>query len=143
MQVHIGPVPAASVSTWVAYARTALTQVVDEPGSEGVWLPEDTVGTFEDFLDSWEAAARTEDPVRWSADIAPDEAEYLSHAFFRIATNLAAQAEERGHSLAPAEGQEFYRELVRAFLGALDTEGHGSQEFAEHLRSFWPGLEQE
>jgi hypothetical protein len=143
VRVQIGPVPAASVSAWVAYARKALAQVVDEPGGEGVWLPDDTVTTFEQFLDSWEAASRAEDPVRWSAEIAPDEAEYLSHAFFRIATNLAAQAEDRGYALAPPEGQEFYRELVRAFLDALDTEGHGSQEFAEHLRSFWPGLEQE
>ncbi len=33
--------------------------------------------------------------------------------------------------------------LVTSFLAALETEGQGSQEFSEHLRSFWPGLEEE
>ena len=31
--------------------------------------------------------------------------------------------------------------LVTSFLHALEAEGQGSQEFSEHLRSFWPGLE--
>jgi hypothetical protein len=45
--------------------------------------------------------------------------------------------------MAPPESDEFYKALVTSFLTALDEEGHGSQEFSEHLRSFWPGLEGE
>ena len=131
---------ATSVTAWVGYARKALDEVVGEPGSDGVWIPDDTLATFSGYLDQWEVAATGVDELHWSADIAADEAEYLSHAFFRVASNLAARAEERGYTMAPPESQEFYRALVTSFLAALDAEGHGSQEFSEHLRSFWPGL---
>ena len=141
VRVQIGPVSATSVTAWVGYARKALDAVVGEPGSDGVWLPDDTVATFVRYLDDWEAAASGVDEVRWEHEIPADEAEYLSHAFFRIASNLAARAEERGYSEAPPESEEFYRSLVTSFLRALEAEGQGSQEFSEHLRSFWPGLE--
>jgi hypothetical protein len=143
VRVQIGPVPATSVTAWVGYARKALDAVVDEPGGDGVWLPDDTIATFLRFLDDWERTAGRDDVFRWTSDIPADEAEYLSHAFFRVASNLAARAEERGYRMAPPEGDEFYHALVRSFLDALDDEGQGSQEFAEHLRSFWPGLEED
>jgi hypothetical protein len=143
VRVQIGPVSATSVTAWVGFARKSLDEVADEPGGEGVWLPEDTVATFVRYLDGWETAAAGDDEMRWAADIPADEAEYLLHAFFRIASNLAKRAEDRGYALAPPEGDEFYRALVTSFLTALDDEGHGSQEFSEHLRSFWPGLEEE
>ena len=143
VRVQIGPVTATSVTAWVSYAREALDGVVDEPGSDGVWLPEDTVVTFLRYLDDWEAAATGVEEMRWEHEIRADEAEYLSHAFFRIASNLATRAEERGYTVAPPEAEEFYRSLVSAFLGALEAEGRGSQEFSEHLRSFWPGMEED
>lgn len=141
MRVQIGPVSATSVTAWVGYARKALDETVDAPGGDGVWLPDDTVATFVHYLDEWEKAAAGVDEVRWTAEIPADEAEYLSHAFFRIASNLANRAEERGYTLAPPVSEEFYRALVTSFLTALKEEGHGSDEFSEHLRSFWPGLE--
>ncbi len=140
VRVSIGPVASSSVTAWVGYARKALAEVIDEPGGDGVWLPDDTVATFEHYLDDWEHTAGEADPFRWTDEVPSEEAEYLSHAFFRIVTNLAAQAEERGYALAPESGDEFYRALVSGFLDALEAEGHGSEEFAEHLRSFWPGL---
>jgi hypothetical protein len=141
--VEIGPVPAASVTAWVGYARKALDEVIGEPGGAGVWIPEDTVATFTSYLDQWEVAATGVDEVHWTSEVPADEAEYLTHGFFRIASNLAARAEERGYTMAPPEGDEFYKALVTSFLAALDEEGHGSQEFSEHLRSFWPGLEKD
>jgi hypothetical protein len=141
--VEIGPVPSTSVTAWVGYARKALDEVIGEPGSDGVWIPDDTVATFTGYLDQWEAAATGVDELHWASDIPADEAEYLSHAFFRIVSNLANRADERGWSMAPPESEEFYRALVGAFLTALDEEGSGSAEFSEHLRSFWPGLEKD
>ena len=141
MHVDIGPVSATSVMAWVGYARKALDEVVGEPGSDDVWLPDDTQATFVTYLDRWEEAAVGVDEVHWSGEIPAEEAEYLSHAFFRVASNLANRADQRGFALAPPESQAFYRALVTAFLAALDAEGQGSREFAEHLRSFWPGLE--
>jgi hypothetical protein len=141
VRVQIGPVSATSVTAWVGYARKSLEEVVGEPGGDGVWLPDDTMATFMSYLDQWENAANGVDEMRWEADVPADEAEYLLHAFFRVVSNLANKAEERGFALAPPEGEEFYRALVASFLAALKEEGHGSEEFAEHLRSFWPGLE--
>jgi hypothetical protein len=143
VRVEIGPVSATSVTAWVGYARKALDEVVGEPGSDGVWIPDDTMATFAGYLDQWEGAAKGVDEFQWASEIPADEAEYLSHAFFRIASNLANRAEERGYSMAPPEGDEFYKALVVSFLAALDAEGPSSQEFSEHLRSFWPGLEGE
>jgi hypothetical protein len=139
--VEIGPVSADSVTAWVGYARKALDEVVGEPGSDGVWIPDDTIATFTSYLDQWEDAATGVDELHWTSEIPADEAEYLSHAFFRIASNLANKAEERGFAMAPPESDEFYKALVTSFLAALDAEGQSSQEFSEHLRSFWPGLE--
>jgi hypothetical protein len=141
--VEIGPVSAASVTAWVGYARKALDEVVGEPGSDGVWIPDDTLGTFAHYLDLWESAAAGVDEFQWASEIPADEAEYLSHAFFRIVSNLANRADERGFPMAPPESEEFYRALVTSFLAALDAAGPSSQEFSEHLRSFWPGLEGE
>jgi hypothetical protein len=141
VRVQIGPVSSSSVTSWVGYARKALDDVLSEPGGEGVWLPDDTVETFRKYLTTWEDEAATGDPFRWEAEIAADEAEYLSHAFFRVASHLAARADERGYTMAPPEGDEFYQALVESFLAALDSEGNSSQEFSEHLRSFWPGLD--
>lgn len=143
MRVQIGPVSSGSVTAWVGYARTALDDVVTEPGGDGVWLPEDTVETFRKYLTSWEDEAASCEEFRWASDIPADEAEYLSHAFFRIASHLATRASERGYPMAPPESDEYYKALVEAFLGALDAEGNSSQEFSEHLRSFWPGLERD
>ena len=144
VRVQIGPVSATSVTAWVGYARKSLDEIVDEPGGEGVWLPDDTVDTFVHYLDEWEQAAAGVDEVRWASEIPADEAEYLSHAFFRIASNLANRADERGEAdlrTPMRQSEEFYRALVTSFLAALKAEGHGSDEFSEHLRSFWPGLE--
>lgn len=143
MQIRLGPVTASSVTAWVGYARKALDEILTGPGGEGVWLPEDTADTFRAYLDAWEQEAVGQDEFRWSADIPADEAEYLSHAFFRIASHLSAKAEQQGHALAPPESEEFYQALVRSFLAALDGEGTSSQEFSEHLRSFWPGMEED
>ncbi len=141
MLVDIGPVTSSSVTSWVGYARKALDEVIGDPGTDDVWIPEDTVATFTRYLDTWEAEAAHLDSFHWTSDIPADEAEYLSHAFFRIASNLSARADERGYTMAPPESEEFYRALVTSFLAALAEEGSGSAEFSEHLRSFWPGLE--
>jgi hypothetical protein len=141
VRLQIGPVSATSVRAWVGYAREALAEVLGDPGTDDIWIPQDTVTTFEHYLDEWEAAATGVEEMQWEHEIPADEAEYLSHAFFRIASNLAARAEQRGHAAAPPAAEEFYRCLVTGFLGALEAEGRGSQEFSEHLRSFWPGME--
>ena len=76
----------------------------------------------------------------WEGEVPREEAEYLFHAFFRVATHLSAEAETRGPR-APEGSDRFYRCLVAGLLTALDQEGDATSEFSEHLRAFWPGLE--
>jgi hypothetical protein len=141
-QVHVrlGPLPSDSARSWIGYARDVLAAVPTEAGGEGVWLPADAVAGFEQFLDDWALAADESDTFRWRGEIPREQAEYLFHAFFRVATHLSARAETTG-PMAPVESEPFYRTLVGGLLTALDQEGDATSEFSEHLRAFWPGLE--
>lgn len=140
VHVQLGPLPAVHVTAWIGYAREVLDAVPSEAGGGGIWLPANAVAGFRRYLDDWARTADTKDPFTWEGDVPRDEAEYLFHAFFRVATHLSARAEHAG-SQAPAESDPFYRMLVGGLLTALDQEGDATSEFSEHLRSFWPGLE--
>ena len=141
-QVHVqlGPLPSKGALIWIDYARQVLSSVPTEAGGEGVWLPADAVAGFERYLDAWSDAAHESDSFAWEGEVAREEAEYLFHAFFRVATHLSAQAEASG-PMAPEGSDAFYRALVGGLLTALDQEGDATSEFSEHLRAFWPGLE--
>ena len=103
-------------------------------------LPDDLLGSFRHYLDEWEQAANRAPQFRWEAQIEGETAEYLVHAFYRIVTRLAEEAERRGWSLMPEEADEFYTALVRAVVSGLGDEGPSAAEFAGHLRHFWPGV---
>jgi hypothetical protein len=137
--VRLGPLETQSARAWIDYARTVLDAVSTEAGGDGVWLPADAVAGFERFLAEWTRAAEA-DPFTWEGEVPREEAEYLFHAFFRVATHLATEAEAGGRR-APDESDAFYHALVAGLLTALDHEGEATSEFSEHLRAFWPGLE--
>lgn len=140
VQVRLGPLPSEHVHAWVQYATHVLETVASEPGGPGVWLPADAVAGFESYLAAWSSEAEAANPFVWEGDIPQEEAEYLFHAFFRVATHLATQAESAG-AQAPDDSEPFYRTLVSGLLHALDQEGDATSEFSQHLRAFWPGLE--
>lgn len=135
--------PAASVLAWTKYARWVVEDLRDAAEDFHLLVPADTLDSFERYLDEWEAVARASDPFRWSAEVDPDTVEYLVHAWFILATRLAARAEQRGVALMPAEGEAFYQAVVGALLDALAGEGRAQSQFSAHLRDFWPGLEDE
>jgi hypothetical protein len=140
VHIRLGPLPSKSVNAWVGYARRVLAAVPTAPGGEGVWLPADVISGFERYLDEWSRAAERTDPFTWEGEVPREEAEYLFHAFFRMATHLSTTAQATGPQ-APAESEAFYHALVAGLLTALDREGDATSEFSEHLRAFWPGLE--
>ena len=142
MHVTLGPVPSDSVRAWVHDARSVLASMKTDPvdaGEPGVWLPPDVIETFTTYLDTWEAAA-DEETFRWDGDLSAEQAEYLMHAFFRLAHHLSETVEERGFRFMSPEGDDFYRSLVTSMVVALEQEGSSSSEFSQHLRSFWPGI---
>ncbi len=140
MDIDIGPVPVASATAWIGYARAVLkgyglgdVPVDDEVGTE-------VVDRFRQYLDDWERIAKKGGDFKWSADIDLEQAEYLVHSFYRLANRAAAAAEQRGSRLMPPEGEAFYASLVMGLLDALEGAGTPAAEFAEELRLFWPGL---
>lgn len=140
MQVRVGPVSAGSVIAWVAYGRAVLARA--RTGTEAMPAPEpDVLDLFERYLDEWRALAARGEEVLWVADVASEQVEFLTHAFFRIASYLAEEAERRGGPAAPPEGDEFYRALVAAILDALDQQDRATSEFGEQLRQSWPGID--
>ncbi len=140
MRVQIGPVDSGSVTMWVAYARTVLAHALTRPDDRLLSVSAETVESFEHFLDQWDARADQDTTFVWVADVDPDEIEFLTHAWYVIAGALAAEADQRGFPLAPAEGERFYQSLVNGVLDALDAEDRSRQEFSEQLRDQWPGL---
>ncbi|MEZ5141135.1 MAG: hypothetical protein R2726_01250 [Acidimicrobiales bacterium] len=138
MLVRVGPVASGSVTMWVAYARTVLAQATARPGEHGI-APELIEG-FEQYLDEWDTAATGTHEVIWEVDLDPEQVRYLAHAFHRLALGLAEEAERRGYPISPPEGDEFYRCLVNGFLDALELESEPMREFAEELRTTWPGI---
>ena len=140
VQVRLGPIPSEHVNAWVTYANHVLDTVATDAGGSGVWLPADAVAGFEAYLAAWSAVADESDTFVWEGDVPQEEAEYLFHAFFRVATHLATQAETQGRQ-APEGSEPFYRTLVSGLLHALDQEGDATSEFSQHLRAFWPGLD--
>jgi hypothetical protein len=140
VHVRLGPLPSESVQSWLDYAQGVLAAVPTEAGGEGVWLPSDAIAGFERYLGEWSFAADQGPVFVWEGEIPREEAEYLFHAFFRVATHLSARAEASG-PMAPVASEPFYRALVSGLLTALDQEGDATSEFSEHLRAFWPGLE--
>jgi hypothetical protein len=137
VHVEIGPAPSSSVLKWIDYAESVLSS--DGP-REGPDVPGDAVVAFATYLTEWRTVAEAGPEFVWSADVPGEVAEYQVLAFYRIAERLAEAAAKRGEPLAPPEAEAFYVTLVDCLLEALASEGPGPSEFAEHLRSFWPGL---
>jgi hypothetical protein len=137
MRVEIGPVEASSARAWIAFAREVLAQ---RRAHDAETLPDDVRDGFEGYLAEWEAAARGEQ-LRWESEVDVELLEYLVHAFYRVATRLAEEAERRCSRASPPEGEAFYRCLVSGLLDALSSAGNGHASFADELRPFWPGYE--
>ncbi|MCU1454764.1 MAG: hypothetical protein JWN46_2910 [Acidimicrobiales bacterium] len=152
MHVEVGPLPSSSVLAWVGYAEAVLGAesaedrpvlvVPDDVPAAAADVPYDAISSFAQYLIEWRAIATAGPVFTWSSDIPGELAEYLVLAFYRVVRRLNKAAEARGEVLAPPEGEAFYNSLVDRLLRALAAEGPGSAEFADHLRSFWPGMQQ-
>lgn len=137
MQLAVGPVASASVVAFADYAELVLDGKVR--GIEaGAGLPPDVLVAFRRRLEEWRRLAAVGPAFLWETDVPGDQAEYLVHAFYRLARRLEVAAVDHGPA-GPDEGEPFYRLLVGALLDGLAADGTGAAEFADHLRSFWPG----
>ncbi|MBI2710699.1 MAG: hypothetical protein HYX34_13560 [Actinobacteria bacterium] len=134
MQVAVGPVPSSSVRAYVEYAD----QVLGDPAGPAADVPAEVLSAFRGYLDEWRALAASGSDVTWKAEMPLEMAEYLVHAFYRLAQRLEQRAATIGRQSSP-EIDAWYRCLVNGLLQGLATEGPSGAEFADHLRTFWPG----
>jgi hypothetical protein len=140
VHVQVGPVPATSVTMWVAYARTVLAQSITGSPDFPLRLDPDVVRLFERYLDEWEDLAERHPDFRWETDVDPERVEFVMHSFFQIAVLLEKLAEQRGYPLAPPAGEAFYEALVNGVVTAMEAEGRSLEEYAAQLRDVWPGI---
>jgi hypothetical protein len=134
MHVAVGPVPSASAIAFVDYAE----RVLGEPNGPGADLPSDVVDGFGAYLVEWRKLAGARSELIWETDVPLELAEYLVHAFYRLAQRVDQRAQLGGGG-PPEAGGAFYLSLVEGLLVGLAEEGASGKEFAEHLRTFWPG----
>lgn len=132
MEVVVGPVEAASIGAFVSFARGILG-LAEGPGAA---VPSDAARSYASFLDEWEELSHATGEVTWVADADPEVMEYLVYAFYRLATDLLAEADRP--RIIPDDAVPFYVRLVGAVLDALTEAGGSQAEFAAHLREFWP-----
>lgn len=141
MHVKVAPVPSSSALAWIEFARRALTEVLAEPERAGVITPE-VEAQMSGLLDSWEAAAQQGPMLSLDFEIPHDEAEYLVHAFLRLADRWTAAADERGFDISPPESDDFYAALVDAVIVAMQqAEDVSGSEYGETLQTIWPRIE--
>jgi hypothetical protein len=140
VHVAIGPIPAASALAWVGFARMVLTGSGQRDQRVKVDLGDDVAAAFHQYLDEWEDLAAAGGEFKWSIEIDAEHVEYLVHAFYRVAEQMAAAAERRGHTIMPDDAAMFYASLVTGLLDGLEEEGQSASVFAAELRRFWPGL---
>ena len=141
VQVDIGPVAASSATAWIDYARAVLGGYgLDDDEPVDTHVGSEVVASFRHYLDEWARIAERGGDFKWSTEIDLEEAEYLVHAFYRVATRANAAAEARGRFYMPPAAEAFYMSLVYGVLDALESAGTPAAEFAEELRQFWPGV---
>jgi hypothetical protein len=135
VEVVVGPVPAASVAAYAAFAGGVLHSA--GPGAD---VPSDAARAFDDYIEEWAAAAAAahEGDVTWVGHAEPEFVEYLVYAFYRLAKDVSDEGGDHV-SAVPDAAAPFYRLLVAGLLDALAAEGGSRAEFAAHLREFWPG----
>ena len=146
MHVQVGPVSSASVIAWVGYARAVLGQVGRSDPATIPMVSADAVTAFERYLTTWAEVAARDATFVWTAEVDPEEVEFLAYTWFTLAGQLQAgspsgTAARRGLPTRPDASEEFFQSLVRSMLDALADEGRSLQEFAEQLRDDWPGLQ--
>ncbi len=139
VEVEIGPVPSMVVLAWLDYAEGVLSS--DEAGASTDDIPPDIRESFLTYIHQWRVAATKDAEFHWHTEVPSELAEHLVLAFYRVVQRLAESAAARGSPMSPPGSEMFYSMLVQGLLDALAGEGPGAAEFSDHLRSFWPGLE--
>lgn len=132
MEVVVGPVPAASVGAFAAFARQTL-----ESAGPGADVPSDAASSFLGYIAEWERLAARRGDVTWHLEADAEVVEYLVYAFWRVAKEMNDEAGPA--QVVPTDAAPFYWVLVGGLLTALDEAGGSHAELAANLREFWPG----
>lgn len=134
MHLELGPVPSASVRSWVGNARAVLAGVRRAGDHLPVELPDDVEAAFIGYLDEWDERAAAIEPFVWAADVDVDQTRHLVVYFFSLVSLDDATWVEHGLPFAPAEAEPFYLDLSRAVGDALAA---ADLEVGPSIRASW------
>lgn len=141
MRVALSPVSSWSAEVWIGFARSALALAVSDLEPDPL-IDRAMEVRLAELLDSWEVEARRGPRLSLSFEIPDDEAEFLVHAFLRLADRWTVVADRRGFDVSPPEGDEFYSALVEGVIAAMEhAEDASGVEFGTALRTIWPRVE--
>jgi len=135
VHIALGPVPAASVRSWVANARVVLDGVRRAGHRLPVELPDDVAAAFIAYLDEWDSRATQLDPFVWSSEVDVEQARHLVVYFFGLLTLDDAVWEEHGLPFAPPEAEAFYLAVSVAVTDALAA---ADAEVGASIKASWP-----
>lgn len=143
VEVRLGPLPAGSAATWVAYAVSVL-DAIQGGTTEVAPLDEQLVSAFRGYLAEWERAADAAagSPFEWHGRMDRDTLADLATAWLELMAVVSGRVEDLGLPVGPASGEAFYHALVAAIGEALDVaedEQH-AERLGDKLREAWPGL---
>lgn len=142
VDVRLGPLPAASAASWVAYASAVLDAI--QGGATAVPpLDAALVAAFRRYLDEWAQVAGAGEPFEWVGQMDRDTLADLATAWLELMATVSGRVEELGLPVGPPEGEAFYHALVAAIADALehgDEEERPGEHLGEKLREAWPGL---
>lgn len=138
MRLDVGPVAPMSAVAWMEWVRGTLSELGRAAASsDGPSI--DALAHLRRHLEQWiPRKVATDETLRWSTDIDPDELEYLVHTFYTLEVRMAPEVRRGKGNGIPDEGRTFHLVLVRALLDTLESVSPSRAAFVDQLRWSWP-----
>jgi hypothetical protein len=125
VRIELGPLPSSGARLWIAYARTALAEMLASRQPDLAQIDPAALEMLEAVLDDWDLSAAQAGELQWQVDL-PEKALWrLTGAWALLVEQLAAQEERRGYEIAPPEGEGFVEAASAAMQGAIEKQRSG------------------
>ena len=134
MRVEIGPASERSAVAWIGYGREVLEYAasMSEPA-----VGQGTLDRFSALLDQWERSLGGALDFHWSAEMSPEEVEFLMKALYEVGLVVESEHADGRLHLRPTEADEFHYVVVRQVLAQIEAQGPANAQFVEGLKADW------
>jgi hypothetical protein len=124
VRIELGPLPSSSALLWIAYARTALAEMLASRQPDLARIDPAALEMLEAVLDDWDLSATQTTDLLWQVDLPEKALHRLADAWSLLVQQLAEQEKRRGYEIAPPEGEGFVRAASAALLSAVEKQRH-------------------